>query len=104
MKTAIEMVEMNLVRLRRASPPVRISRPRITSSSMKPTCDVEHRHRDDHVADGGQKRVAGIGDQAGLEARHHDFQPGRRRPMPSDITINTALALAEGHASEQFHR
>ena len=35
MNTAIEMVEMNLVRLRRASEARRISRPRITSSSTK---------------------------------------------------------------------
>ena len=35
MNTAIEMVEMNLVRLRRASDALRISRARITSSSMK---------------------------------------------------------------------
>ena len=35
MKTAMEMVEMNFVRLRRASAAMRISRPRITSSSMK---------------------------------------------------------------------
>jgi hypothetical protein len=35
MNTAIAMVEMNLVRLRRASDGSRISRPRITSSSTK---------------------------------------------------------------------
>ena len=35
MNTAIAMVEMNLVRLRRASEASRISRPRMTSSSMK---------------------------------------------------------------------
>ena len=35
MNTAIEMVEMNLVRLRRASAALRISRPRMTSSSTK---------------------------------------------------------------------
>src|SRR5712671_3320148 len=60
MKTAMAMVDTNLVRLLRASAASRNSRPRITSSSMKYFGEIEHRDGDDDIADRGENGAAGV--------------------------------------------